>query len=146
MACMTPTPFEPARDTAGRFAPQDHTAPEVGLTEAYLEDTSDGAEFDIDDYYNAVLEPDSDATQAFEAWTRDHRSVDAADAGIGQIADEDFFRAVMNPNPEEQAAFEAFLEERRDAPQGIDEYFAQPEPELVGGETPIGAWGNNTPF
>lgn len=48
---MTPT-TPPARDTAGRFATQDHTDPELTLTEVYLDDDSTGEDFDIDEFYD----------------------------------------------------------------------------------------------
>lgn len=111
MVVMTTTQHEPARDGNGRFAPQGNTSPEIDLAEAYLDDHSDGADFDLDDYYDVSS------------------------------------RDLVQPEADEDA-FVSWLEEQRAAegPQGIDEYFSQPEPELTESAERTGAWGSGTPF
>lgn len=123
---------ETARTSTGQFGSQEHTAPEVAL--AYLADTSDGSDFDIDTFH------DDQATHTFDAWAVDHRNVDAQAAGVSTVTAGEW----DSPNPEEEAVFESYLEELGDQPQGIDEYFARREPVLVGGGH--GAWDDTTPF
>lgn len=77
------TPHEPARDTAGRFAVQDHSTPELTLLEQYLYDESDGSDFDIDAYYevNANEPPLEivDEESAFAAWAEGNRTPQGMD-------------------------------------------------------------------
>lgn len=121
--------YNPARDTVGRFAPQDHTAPELGLTEQYLDDDTDGADFNVHDFY------DAEHATTFDAWVDDSTSENAHNPDAAPS------------DPDE--LFAAWLEESR-TPQGMDEYFDRPNPAFAavapGDELPVGAWGNAQPF
>lgn len=108
---------EPARDTIGRFAPQEHSDPELDLTEHYLDDDTDGADFNVHDFYDSTQDegahdtkaPSTDPDELFSAWLEESRTP--------QGMDEYFDR----PNPALAVV----------AP---------------GEELPIGAWGNAKPF
>lgn len=129
MGNMTTTPFEPARDTTGRFATQDHTAPELVLGEQYLDDDSDGSEFDMHAFYDTQQGTQEEQVDSFDEWI----------AGQGRDT----------PGQDHEDAFTEWLEEFR-TPQGMDEYFDRPNPALAvvgpGEQLEVGAWGNAQPF
>lgn len=83
MGIMTTTPYEPARDNVGRFAEHEHSTPELSLTEAYLEDDTDGSDFDPHDFYEAeraAAENQSAADEAaFASWLEGERTPQGID-------------------------------------------------------------------
>lgn len=92
MAATTP---EPHRDTVGRFATQEHTAPELALAEVYLDDDSGAADFDIDAFYDINHDPVASPSElADDEWL--DRERDARDA----LSADEFF---AQPEPDFEA-------------------------------------------
>lgn len=85
MPVMTKAQHEPTRDIAGRFAPQDHSDPELTLTEQYLEDDSNGSDFDMHDFYDITPEAPGavtggdDSEGAFSTWLEEQRTPQGMD-------------------------------------------------------------------
>jgi len=63
-----------ARDSIGRFTEQEHSTPELALGEAYLEDDTTGAEFDIDEFYDAHVADDTDMAVTDDEWLERQRA------------------------------------------------------------------------
>lgn len=80
MGSMTATQHEPARDIVGRFTDHEHTHPELSLAENYLEDDSDGSDFDIHDFYEVTAqEPSEDDEEAYSSWLEEQRTPQGMD-------------------------------------------------------------------
>ena len=78
---MTQTAPDQARDTVGRFTSPGNTDPELALDETYLEDDSDGAEFDVDAFYDVQVADDTGMTITDTEWLDQQRAErDACDA------------------------------------------------------------------
>ena len=76
----TNTRYTRAGDTIGRFAEHENSEPELSLTEHYLDDDSDGSDFDIHDFYDATGPAPADGDEdAYSAWLEEQRTPQGID-------------------------------------------------------------------